>query len=406
MTKVMSAIFMMLIFEIIVFGPIGMVISGVAVRKLLIALLLLMSIYQLLSVGRLKIWYMSFLYGLTLFVAIWGVAIPLFKGVPQSMSFAEVTPLAGLFLILPIQHLFEKRGPRYYLGVAQWASFALAVIVTMTWFLVNVLGQIDFGLAVRHLYIAINQTDAGIYIGPMPDGSFRVMLIGCMVFPLLLAYHNWNGFSFGWTAFYLIAIYATGTRAFLLAGACTLVVSLLARRPGVAAVVAVLALVTYPLIHPLLEGKRIFELASELSDESARFVQFFSLMDLFFDNPIFGAGFGAHAEVLRSENAPYSYELTYVALLAKLGLIGVVLVLVWVGAITVSALNRFSAQRSSVVGILLALILMTATNPYLINSLGMAVMAFLISLTKHYAGGTHIDQHTVNQHCPAGRALS
>lgn len=383
MTKAMSITFVVLIFEMILFGPIGIVVLGVSVRKSLIAMLLLMSMYQILVAGKVKSWQLGYLYGLAVFVAMWGAVVPLLNAVPTSLSAAEVTPLAGLCLILPFHHLFEKFGSRYYLSIVKMATFGLGVIVIVTWIVADLMGQISVGMAVRSAYIALNQTDVGIYIGPMADGSFRVMVIGCLMFPLVLAYYNWRRFSFGWSAFYLIAVYATGTRAFFLAAASIIAISLLRSRPLVAGLILLVMIAIFPLFFHHFEEKRMFEFAGELASDSARHVQFFSLMELFYDHPFFGAGFGASASVIRSEDAPYSYELTYIALLAKLGVIGAALALLPVAITIARALNRFPEYRTSLLSIVLAFILITATNPYLINSLGMATIAFSISLAKY-----------------------
>jgi O-antigen ligase len=146
----------------------------------------------------------------------------------------------------------------------------------------------------------MNDSETGVYIGPMPDGTFRVMLINFILFPIMLCYYNWKKTNFAWSAFYMVAIFATGTRAFLLAGALILGVSLIRKRPllgiSAAAAVALAALIYVGDLQRL----RVFELSSELTSTSARYLQFFSLTELFWEHPIFGAGFGASAVVIRS----------------------------------------------------------------------------------------------------------
>jgi hypothetical protein len=111
-------------------------------------------------------------------------------------------------------------------------------------------------------------------------------------------------------------------------------------------------------------------------------MQFFSLMSLFWQYPVFGAGFGASAAVIRSFEAPYSYELTYVALLAKLGIVGSGILVVAIGGWTVR-LMRKSPNWTSIATLLIAFLFMTATNPYLINSVGMTIVAMMIVVGVH-----------------------
>jgi hypothetical protein len=126
-----------------------------------------------------------------------------------------------------------------------------------------------------------------------------------------------------------------------------------------------------------LQGLRVFEFSSELESSSSRFVQYFSLVSLFWQHPVFGAGFGASAAIIRSFEAPYSYELTYVALFAKLGMVGSAILVVALGGWVVR-LTRNSHNRTSIATLIIAFLFMTATNPYLINSVGITIVAMMI----------------------------
>jgi len=130
----------------------------------------------------------------------------------------------------------------------------------------------------------------------------------------------------------------------------------------------------------LLEGIRLFEVASEFDSDSARFEQFFSLLRLFSDYPFLGAGFGAHADVLRSDVTPYSYELTYVALLAKLGSLGFISLVILLFFLVSIALHRFRGKSFEIIAITFTFLFVTSTNPYLINFVGIAIVSVLIAI--------------------------
>jgi hypothetical protein len=234
----------------------------------------------------------------------------------------------------------------------------------------------------------MNDTDLGVYIGPLDDGSFRVMLINFIMFPLMLCYHNWEETDFRWSAFYALAIFATGTRAFLGVWALIVGISMLRKRPMLAVPLLVIVIGVAFTYMGSMQRLRVFEVGSELSATSARYLQYFSLMQLFWQYPVFGAGLGANAVVIRSVDAPYSYELTYVALLAKLGVVGsgivVAVLLAWT-----SRLMRRSRNWMSILSLIAAIFLMTSTNPYLINLVGMTVMAVIVALGAQGSGRSH-----------------
>jgi len=52
---------------------------------------------------------------------------------------------------------------------------------------------------------------------------------------------------------------------------------------------------------------------------------FYSLYDVWTNNPLFGGGYGSHGDIIRNTSMPWAYELTYNALLAQIGLIGILL---------------------------------------------------------------------------------
>ena len=84
-----------------------------------------------------------------------------------------------------------------------------------------------------------------------------------------------------------------------------------------------LSFIVIMVIDPrLLE---VFGAIREGSDD-LRVEQFWPLLYSFLSHPIFGRGFGASVSVLRIDGAPYTYELSILALFMKIGLAGLLLV--------------------------------------------------------------------------------
>ncbi|WP_146173388.1 hypothetical protein [Sphingomonas faeni] len=375
----MSLLAMGLIVEMVFFGPLGLLLAGVPVRKVLIGALVVSSIVQMLVRKAEGNWQVWLLISIILFLLIWGFVVPLSNNIDLRMSVAEIQPFVAVLLVFPFYYLFAEYGPKPYLNILVISTAVMAVIVIFLWLCTNVLGLTGIGITARNFYTGLNDSDIGVYIGPMPDGSFRIMLINFVLFPIMMSYHNWDKPNIPWSAFYAVAIFATGTRAFLGVGAIIIGVALLRKRP-VLAVPVVAALAGFASIYILNhQDLHIFDFSSDFTSSSARYVQFFSLMNLFWRFPIFGAGFGASAGVVRSFDAPYSYELTYVALLAKIGIVGA---LILGGALTawIGRSMRASPNWVSIAVLVISVVLMTATNPYLINLVGMSIVAFMVAI--------------------------
>lgn len=379
MIRLMSLLAIALIVDIVFMGPLGLRGFNIPLRRVLIALLIVLSIVEMVGQRTSTTWQVLLFLGIALFLVVWGGIVPQLTGVRLNMTLAELQPIAALFLILPFYRLFHVGGAEFYLKIVRRCTFVMALIVITVWLASNVFGAVSIGLAMREFYISMNDTDLGVYIGPLGDGSFRVMLINFILFPLMVCYYNWEDTDLGWSAFYALAIFATGTRAFLGVWALIVGVSLLRRRPALAIPLLVVSSGVAVVLMSSMQRLRVFEVGSELAETSARYMQYFSLMQLYWQYPIFGAGLGANAILIRSVDAPYSYELTYVALLAKLGSVGsgiIVTTLVW----WVAHLMRRTPHWTSVLTLAVAIFLMTSTNPYLINLVGMAIVAFIIAL--------------------------
>lgn len=385
MLRLMSIVAVALLLELVFFGPFGPKIYDIPVRRALMGGLIVMSLVPTLTQKPAIRWQINLLLAVLLFLIVWGGVVPMLNGVSIRNTLAEVQPVVGFLLVLPFSHLFRADGTEFYMKVIRRSVFVMASIVILVGAASNLLGRPDVAIALRNFYISLTDSDAGVYIGPLGDGTFRVMLINFIIFPLMLCYYNWDRPRLGWSAFYMLAILATGTRAFLVVGAMVIGVAMLRKRPILAAPALLVVAAILSVYMADLQRLRLFEFSSELSLTSARYLQYFSLMALFWEHPLFGAGLGANAILIRSYEAPYSYELTYVAFLAKLGVIGIGIVLTSL-ALWMRRLILQSPNAPSIVTLGLAMVMMTATNPYLVNLVGMTIVAVLIALGTERQG--------------------
>lgn len=107
------------------------------------------------------------------------------------------------------------------------------------------------------------------------------------------------------------------------------------------------------------------------ASSAARFEQATALWRAFENSPLVGLGLGASVDVVRSHDMPWAYELSYLALLMNVGLVGF---FIYAGAVLWVALKGIQLSRKNVEFAMLfvplnaalcAFLIMNATNPYL-----------------------------------------
>jgi hypothetical protein len=115
--------------------------------------------------------------------------------------------------------------------------------------------------------------------------------------------------------------------------------------------------------------------------QDERVNQIAPLLRVWESSPAFGRGFGAYApDYVRVPEAPYSYENTFYALLAKLGTVGMLglaaALAYWSGGAW-TARHR-APDAAPFLGALTTLLLASMTNPMLLNFVGMTNLAALL----------------------------
>jgi hypothetical protein len=109
---------------------------------------------------------------------------------------------------------------------------------------------------------------------------------------------------------------------------------------------------------------------SAFDGDSVRVEQFVSLWNGFTESPVLGSGFGGSVDVIRSEERPWMYELSYMQLLFNGGVLGFSLVVGGIGFFymkAVMSVRYFYSGRAEAVAVLVAVMIFcagSATNPY------------------------------------------
>jgi len=380
-----------LIFDIIFLGPMGIKIWGsISERHLLLGLSFAFSVIFLLKRKSFSLIAIYPLLGAVFYFLIWGFIIPLLKQGNFSSSVEEIKPVIYfLFIFSALRLRNTSRIETIRKDLILWSAI-LGVIVVTLWFKANFSLETGYAYALKLFYSILGGTSDGLYIGPMPDGSFRIFWISCAIFPWsILLLKRSDKLYFLASIFFLVAAFATGTRAVFYCAVIAFVVnfitlaSLKTKLVGFSAcVVLIVVVLSYGL--GVTETSRIFDIQSVLKPDSARYIQAMSLLESLEGSEIFGSGFGASATVVRSESASFSYELTYIALLMKTGLLGIIYVTGLLYLIHYSINNSIRhrmikvSSNSSVYVSLLFFFMLTFTNPYLFTIHGLTLFVCLI----------------------------
>lgn len=130
-------------------------------------------------------------------------------------------------------------------------------------------------------------------------------------------------------------------------------------------------LFTYFSIFTEWSPEEFVNRVSGLLDEEERVLQINALIKGFIENPVLGSGFGLGVpEVIRNEESPWVYEMSYHIMLFNVGIIGMAIYLGCIGWIYAAGLklaDRHPAERAILLSLLVGMtnfLLANATNPY------------------------------------------
>lgn len=389
--------------EVILGGPGFWAVGGVSLRKLLFTVnLAYFGLLWVLGRFRLSPSELGVVAALLAVMLVWIVMLPALSGERQiTLALQDGLPLATALLGLLVQAFFRRQPSLWPTFCrAMTASLAAVALLNLALWGLGASGEagnvIAQAIALYWFTWGHPELSPPLYLGMMPDGFFRAMWItGVLYIPALLyciAQRRTAGILL-----FSLALLVTYTRSLWLAAFVAIVIAQALSSPRqrfidlhmtfVAAAVSCLGLIAVLLWSQTGEDRGLLSLLGEragsaFSDTSAdeRYEQVAPLVDAWSRSPWFGRGFGAQAALVRSEDAPFSYELTVLALLMKVGVVGLVSLLLLVGGSWLAALLAARPRRRSdcaglaaIVGFLLA----ASTNPFLLNFVGMSALCFM-----------------------------
>jgi hypothetical protein len=150
--------------------------------------------------------------------------------------------------------------------------------------------------------------------------------------------------------------------------------------------------------QPLAIIHSLFSAFSGIEDSSRlRFEQASSLWKSFTNSPLIGNGLGSTADLVRSVEMPWAYELSYLALLMNVGIIGFFVYMLAVGWIIIKGISLakrdhdFALLFVPLASAMTAFLIMNGTNPYLAKFDYLWVIFLPVALINAYL--TQQDQH-------------
>jgi hypothetical protein len=145
-----------------------------------------------------------------------------------------------------------------------------------------------------------------------------------------------------------------------------------AAKPVVIAVLAFISLtVAFDFQLDVLAQEFIAAFLGREESSGARYEQAGPLWDAFVNSPLIGNGLGSAVDVTRSTSQPWAYELSYLALLMNVGVLGFIAYSVAAGWIVLQGMylarknHEFASMFLPLLTAMSGFLIMNATNPYL-----------------------------------------
>jgi hypothetical protein len=245
----------------------------------------------------------------------------------------------------------------------------------------------------------------GIGLASIENGNYRIFL-GGQIYVLLTALYVFNKLidnktkinkgHIGLFFIYVIALILSNTRSYWIAMFIGIGLSILLQKFSIKKIVTIILifLVTWGTILRLPQEyvSNSLDRIQSITDFSRnnisnynRILQSSELLYEFKLYPILGKGFGATLTdgYTRNIEAPYTFELSYLELLYKLGIVGMTL---FVLALMLGLIKFYNVKDNFMISFLvstyLSFLFVSSTNPFIVSGMGIFLLALLFVFSE------------------------
>jgi hypothetical protein len=373
---------------------------GIPVRKICFGILCVISSLYWISEKKHSGDTIAAIFFVIFFVIFWGLLIPSITNVAVENSILDIQSIIGVIFFPAIGSMVVSK--------CNWDSakkiiFSMLILLAALHIVFWIIGTYDneLGLQIAILLKLILEPlrydeETTILIGYL-DNQYRVFWGSsvCLLAGFYMSTQIGSKFFSTKKLFlmmlFVFAFFTTFTRGFLLAATLMLTVMACARfglykiKFGLvefAGLGFMLFFITIPIIifsDPSILA--VIGLDRDVSD-NLRAEQVQPLLAGFFSNFIFGKGFGAAVEVIRSDNSPWLYELSILALFMKCGIMGIANIILIFVLLIKSEVKKITSkalkiQLLDLYALLFAVVFASNTNPYLFNFTGLGILLFI-----------------------------
>jgi hypothetical protein len=270
--------------------------------------------------------------------------------------------------------------------------YAVFLLITISTLLIILI--VYFGLSFESTFGFIkNLFDVYMMTFDITDNLKRVQLPNYIVIPFVVYFifysdelniHFPHYIKYLFILFSLFVIFLTFSRFIWAATLVFIITALLCKRRIFILLLILLGfLILFYYEHSFLTGviqSRFFSKAVELSD-NIRTLQFDSLINSFYDHYLIGNGIGSYArDYVRGEKYPYSYELQWISFLMKFGVIGMVILLLYILLFLKLCLTNVNRHKGYLLIGITLYFLGGFTNPYLLTSYAACFYIFFMAI--------------------------
>lgn len=340
----------------------------------------------------------------SLFVLIWVVLIPLISHGNLIYAVSDAVPLiaSGVFLLTTQFPIWKNS----WLAVRKLTLsflYIFTILHVILYFIFMTYPGLVADLTAVFALIFDTGTgdDAKFVFFTSLDGDISRVYFGSS-FLLLIGFYflfsdegeNFSsslGSHFFFAILLVVALWATNTRSLLLGAAVMVIFFPISRwlmRHINKSWLTIFLLIILPLflVFLLIPTVDIQLLAFVGLDrdgsDDIRSEQLYSLLNTISENILFGLGFGANAQIVRNEGAPYSYELSILALFMKIGVIGVLVACGILASIFLNSLPKegleFEKKFSALYALYISFIISCFYNPYIFGFFGTFFLLFIL----------------------------